>query len=44
MPDKPRLAVIHYLNTLPLVWGMLHGQEQGAFELSFSTLPSARSR
>lgn len=40
MSDKPRLAVIHYLNTLPLVWGMLHGNEQGAFDLSFST-PSA---
>ncbi|MFI5173799.1 MAG: menaquinone biosynthetic enzyme MqnA/MqnD family protein [Terriglobia bacterium] len=37
MSDRPRLAVIHYLNTLPLVWGMLHGQEQDAFELSFST-------
>jgi chorismate dehydratase len=35
--DKPRLAVIHYLNTLPLVWGMLHGNERDAFDLSFST-------
>ncbi len=40
MSGKPRLAVIHYLNTLPLVWGMLHGNERDAFELSFST-PSA---
>lgn len=40
MSDKPRLAVIHYLNTLPLVWGMLHGNERGVFDLSFST-PSA---
>jgi hypothetical protein len=37
MTDKPRLAVIHYLNTLPLVWGMLHGREREAFDLSFST-------
>ncbi|MDD5541979.1 MAG: menaquinone biosynthesis protein [Acidobacteriia bacterium] len=40
MSHKPRLAVIHYLNTLPLVWGMLHGNEQGVFDLTFST-PSA---
>lgn len=37
MSDKPRLAVIHYLNTLPLVWGMLHGDQQEVFDLSFST-------
>lgn len=40
MSQKPRLAVIHYLNTLPLVWGMLHGKERDVFDLSFST-PSA---
>ena len=37
MAQKPRLAVIHYLNTLPLVWGMLHGNERDVFDLSFST-------
>lgn len=37
MSLKPRLAVIHYLNTLPLVWGMLHGKERDVFALSFST-------
>jgi chorismate dehydratase len=35
--DKPKLAIIHYLNTLPLVWGLLHGHEREVFELSFST-------
>lgn len=24
-----------YLNTVPLVWGMLHGEQKGAFDLSF---------
>lgn len=28
-----------YLNTVPLVWGMLHGPQRGAFDLSFD-LPS----
>ncbi len=40
MSTQPRLAVIHYLNTLPLVWGMLHGPQRDVFDLSFST-PSA---
>ena len=34
---KPRVSVVHYLNTAPLVWGMLHGEQQGRFELAFST-------
>ncbi|HSW48983.1 MAG TPA: hypothetical protein VLH09_02360, partial [Bryobacteraceae bacterium] len=28
-----------YLNTVPLVWGMLHGDQRGLFDLDFS-LPS----
>jgi chorismate dehydratase len=28
--------VVNYLNTVPLVWGMLHGDERGLFDLSFA--------
>ncbi len=34
-----RVSVVEYLNTAPLVWGMLKGRERGRFELEF-TLPS----
>lgn len=34
-----RVCAVSYLNTVPLVWGMLHGAQRGLFELSFS-LPS----
>jgi chorismate dehydratase len=34
-----RVCAVSYLNTLPLVWGMLHGPQKGLFELSFA-LPS----
>jgi chorismate dehydratase len=30
---KPRVSVVSYLNTAPLVWGMLHGEQRGLFEL-----------
>jgi hypothetical protein len=33
---------VSYFNTLPLVWGMLHGREREQVELSFS-IPSACS-
>jgi chorismate dehydratase len=33
---KPRVSVVSYLNTVPLVWGMMHGQERGIFDLSFA--------
>ncbi|MCC7174607.1 MAG: menaquinone biosynthesis protein [Bryobacterales bacterium] len=36
---KLRISAVSYLNTVPLVWGMLHGEEQGLFDLEFS-LPS----
>jgi predicted solute-binding protein len=32
---RPRVAAVSYLNTLPLVWGMLHGDQQGIFDLEF---------
>ena len=37
MSDQPRVSVVKYLNTVPLIWGMLRGEQQGKFELSFTT-------
>jgi chorismate dehydratase len=37
---KKRLSVVSYLNSLPLGWGFLHGEQQGIFDLCFS-VPSA---
>ena len=34
-----RLSVVQYLNTVPLIWGMLHGEQRGRFELQL-TVPS----
>jgi chorismate dehydratase len=36
---KLRVGAVSYLNTAPLVWGMLHGPQHGEVELSFS-IPS----
>ena len=33
----PRISVVQYLNTAPLVWGMLYGTERGKFDLEFTT-------
>lgn len=33
----PRLCAVHYLNTLPLVWGLRQGQAQGRLALSFAS-------
>jgi len=30
-----RVCAVSYLNTSPLVWGMLHGPQQGIFDLDF---------
>ena len=36
-PDHlPRVCAVSYLNTLPLVWGMLHGPQRRLFDLSFA--------
>src|SRR5258707_13073922 len=35
----PKVCAVSYLNTVPLVWGMLHGPERGVFDLRFA-LPS----
>jgi len=34
---KPRVSVVQYLNTAPLVWGMVHGPLRGRFDLAFTT-------
>ena len=34
---RPRVSVVKYLNTVPLVWGMLHGEQRGKYELDFTT-------
>jgi chorismate dehydratase len=35
-PHRPRVCAVSFLNTVPLVWGMLHGNQKDAFELTFS--------
>jgi predicted solute-binding protein len=35
IPDKLRVCAVSYLNTSPLVWGFLHGPQQGLFDLDF---------
>lgn len=35
LDHKPRVAAVSYLNTLPLVWGMLHGEQRDLFDLEF---------
>jgi chorismate dehydratase len=32
-----RISVVKYLNSVPLIWGMLHGRQQGKHELQFAT-------
>jgi chorismate dehydratase len=34
---KPKVSVVRYLNTVPLVWGLLHGEQQCEYELAFTT-------
>ena len=34
-----RLSVVQYLNTVPLIWGMLHGKQKDRFDLKL-TVPS----
>src|ERR1019366_7589555 len=34
-PARLRVSAVGYLNTAPLVWGMLHGPQQGLFDLDF---------
>jgi chorismate dehydratase len=32
---RPRVSAVSFLNTAPLVWGMLHGPQRGLFDLEF---------
>jgi predicted solute-binding protein len=32
----PRVCAVSFLNTVPLVWGLLHGPQRDAFDLSFA--------
>jgi chorismate dehydratase len=34
---KFKVSVVQYLNTVPLIWGMLRGEQQGKFDLEFTT-------
>jgi chorismate dehydratase len=34
---RPRVSVVKYLNTAPLIWGMLKGNQQGKYDLDFTT-------
>jgi predicted solute-binding protein len=40
---KPRICAVSYLNTAPLVWGLLHGPQQGAADVTFA-VPSECAR
>jgi len=37
--NKPRISIVQYLNTAPLVWGFTNGPLRGKYDLSF-TVPS----
>ena len=32
---RPRVAAVSYLNTVPLVWGLEHGPQRGAFDMQY---------
>jgi len=34
--ELPKVSVVQYLNTVPLIWGMLKGQQQGRYDLQFT--------
>jgi chorismate dehydratase len=38
--NRPRVCAVSFLNTTPLVWGMLHGAQRGLFDLDFQ-IPAA---
>jgi predicted solute-binding protein len=35
MPSLPRVSAVSFLNTSPLVWGLLHGPQKGRMDLRF---------
>ena len=34
---RPRVSVVKYLNTVPLIWGMVKGNQQEKYDLDFTT-------
>lgn len=42
-PSRLRICAVSYLNTAPLVWGLLHGPQRGMANLSFA-VPSECAR
>ena len=41
--SKPGVGAVSYLNTVPLIWGMVHGSQQEQVDLSFA-IPSTCAR
>jgi len=35
--NQLRLSIVYYLNSLPLAWGFVHGEQKGLFDLDFSS-------
>lgn len=42
--ERPRICAVSYLNTVPLVWGMLHGEERSLVDLSFAVPSTCAER
>lgn len=40
---RPKVCAVSYLNTVPLVWGLMHGPQRDVFDLEFA-LPSECAR
>ncbi len=34
---NPKVSVVKYINTVPLIWGMLRGDQQGKYDLEYTT-------
>ena len=34
---QPKVSVVQYLNTVPLIWGMLKGEQKAKYDLDFTT-------
>ncbi|HVA00311.1 MAG TPA: menaquinone biosynthesis protein [Terriglobia bacterium] len=35
--SQPKVSVVQYLNTVPLIWGMLKGEQKAKYDLDFTT-------
>jgi chorismate dehydratase len=35
--SQPKVSVVQYLNTVPLIWGMLKGEQRAKYDLDFTT-------